>query len=113
MKLFILEISNYLLLVGGAADTRIYWSTFLQDTDLLVFMVDASDTDRLSLAASILKELLGDPRMETVPILIIASKQVVNSTILFYNFIMLYINLVNKFLIHVFYVRTNPFFFNY
>ena len=62
--------------VGGTEDTRTYWSNFLQDTDLLIFMVDASDAPKLSLAVSTLKELLGDPRMDSVPILVVANKQV-------------------------------------
>ncbi|XP_012288892.1 ADP-ribosylation factor-like protein 3 [Orussus abietinus] len=61
--------------IGGADDTRKYWSNFLQDTDLLVFMVDASDTNKLSHAVSELKQLLGDSRMDNVPILVIANKQ--------------------------------------
>ncbi|KAF7404986.1 hypothetical protein HZH66_003892 [Vespula vulgaris] len=61
--------------IGGAENNRKYWSTFLQDTDLLIFMVDASDTSKLSLAVSTLKQLLGDSRMDTVPILVIANKQ--------------------------------------
>lgn len=61
--------------IGGAEKSRKYWSTFLQDTDLLIFMVDASDTSKLSLAVSTLKQLTGDTRMDTVPILVIANKQ--------------------------------------
>ncbi|XP_012261903.1 ADP-ribosylation factor-like protein 3 [Athalia rosae] len=61
--------------IGGADVTRKYWSNFLQDTDLLVFMVDAGDTNKLSLAVYELKQLLGDPRMDAVPILVIANKQ--------------------------------------
>lgn len=61
--------------IGGAKKSRKYWSTFLQDTDLLIFMVDASDTSKLSLAVSSLKELTGDSRMDAVPILVIANKQ--------------------------------------
>ncbi|KAG7190812.1 hypothetical protein KM043_006882 [Ampulex compressa] len=61
--------------IGGASNTRKYWATFLQDTDLLIFVVDASDTNKLSLAVSMLKQLLGDSRMDTVPILVIANKQ--------------------------------------
>ncbi|XP_034181825.1 uncharacterized protein LOC117605078 [Osmia lignaria lignaria] len=61
--------------IGGADATRKYWTAFLQDTDLLLFVVDASDVNKLSLAAITLKQLLGDARLETVPILIIANKQ--------------------------------------
>lgn len=61
--------------IGGADATRKYWASFLQDTDLLIFVVDASDTNKLSTAVSTLKQLLGDSRMDTVPILVIANKQ--------------------------------------
>lgn len=61
--------------IGGAEDTRKHWSIFFQDTDLLLFMVDASDSDKLSIAVSKFKQLLGDSRMDTVPILVIANKQ--------------------------------------
>lgn len=61
--------------IDGSAETRKYWNSFLQDTDLLVFMVDASDLSKLSSAVSTLKELLGDTRMDNVPILVVANKQ--------------------------------------
>ncbi|KOC70303.1 ADP-ribosylation factor 3 [Habropoda laboriosa] len=61
--------------IGGSDATRKYWTAFLQDTDLLLFVVDASDPTKLSLAASILKQLLSDSRMDDVPILIVANKQ--------------------------------------
>lgn len=70
--------NNQIFAVGGAEETRTYWSNFLQDTDLLIFMVDASDVTKLSLAVSTLKELLGDQRMDNVPILVVANKQVSN-----------------------------------
>ncbi|KAI4489941.1 hypothetical protein M0804_004123 [Polistes exclamans] len=61
--------------IGGAESNREFWSTFLQDTDLLIFMVDASNTNKLSLAVSTFKQLLGDTRIDTVPILVVANKQ--------------------------------------
>lgn len=61
--------------IGGSDSTRKYWSAFLQDTDLLMFVVDASDVNKLSSAAFILKQLLSDARMDDVPILVIANKQ--------------------------------------
>ncbi|KAK0081109.1 hypothetical protein PV325_012785 [Microctonus aethiopoides] len=60
---------------GGADKTREHWNNFLQDTDLLMFMVDAGDANKLFLAVSTLKQLLGDPRMDNVPILVVANKQ--------------------------------------
>lgn len=64
------------MLVGGADPTRKYWTAFLQDTDFLLFVVDSSDPNKLPLAASALKHLVGDTRMDTVPVLVIANKQV-------------------------------------
>lgn len=62
--------------IGGAEDTKQYWNNFLQDTDLLLFMVDASsDLHKLSVAVSTFKQLLGDSRIDNVPILVLANKQ--------------------------------------
>jgi GTPase SAR1 family protein len=62
--------------VGGSESVRKYWGNFLQDTDLLVFVVDASDLHNLSLAVTEVKALLGDDRLAGVPILVLANKQV-------------------------------------
>jgi 50S ribosomal subunit-associated GTPase HflX len=55
---------------------RKHWGNFLQDTDLLVFVVDASDSPNLPLAVKEVKTLLGDDRLAGVPILVLANKQV-------------------------------------
>ena len=62
--------------VGGSEVVRKYWGNFLQDTDLLVFVVDAADMHNLSLAVKEIKTLLGDDRLAGVPILVLANKQV-------------------------------------
>ena len=61
--------------IGGGDPTRKYWGALLQDTDLLLFVVDSSDPNKLPLAASTLKQLVGDVRMDVVPILVVANKQ--------------------------------------
>ncbi|PNF26296.1 hypothetical protein B7P43_G02658 [Cryptotermes secundus] len=61
--------------IGGSESVRKYWSNFLQDTDLLVFVVDASDLHSLPLAVKEVKTLLGDDRLTGVPILVLANKQ--------------------------------------
>ncbi|XP_034936642.1 ADP-ribosylation factor-like protein 3 [Chelonus insularis] len=79
-----LKKGNYIFNVweiGGSEETKQHWSNFLQDTDLLVFMVDASDADKLSQAVLALKQLLGDSRMDNVPILVIANKQDVSNAL--------------------------------
>jgi GTPase SAR1 family protein len=62
--------------VGGSESVRKYWGNFLQDTDLLVFVVDASDPHSLPLAVKEVRTLLGDDRLAGVPILVLANKQV-------------------------------------
>ncbi|XP_057335689.1 uncharacterized protein LOC130674387 [Microplitis mediator] len=75
---YVLNNKNYICNVweiGGSDEVRKHWNNFLQDTDLLLFMVDASDANQLSQAVLSLKEILGDNRMDNVPILVIANKQ--------------------------------------
>jgi len=61
--------------IGGSEGVRKYWGNFLQDTDLLVFVVDAADMHNLSLAVKEIKTVLGDERLAGVPILVLANKQ--------------------------------------
>ena len=62
--------------VGGAPSVRKYWSSFVQDTKILVYVVDASDEKRLPESFSELHRILGDERLVQVPILVISNKQV-------------------------------------
>lgn len=48
-------------------------------------MVDASDANKLPLAVSTLKQLLGDQRMDNVPILVVANKQVIQFYLIHYS----------------------------
>jgi signal recognition particle receptor subunit beta len=64
----------YVFSVGGSANVRAYWENYLQDTDVLVFVVDS--TKDLGTAAIELKKLLGDERLAHAPVLIFAHKQV-------------------------------------
>ncbi|XP_013385263.1 ADP-ribosylation factor-like protein 3 [Lingula anatina] len=61
--------------IGGGETVRKYWPNFLQDTDLLVYMVDSSNEARFPEAYTELHILLGDERLKKVPILILANKQ--------------------------------------
>lgn len=47
----------------------------MQDTDLLIFVVDAADTHNIALAVKEVKALIGNERLQNVPIFFIASKQ--------------------------------------
>jgi signal recognition particle receptor subunit beta len=60
--------------VGGSSKVRQYWDNYLQDTDVLIFVVDSTQT--LTTAAIELKRLLGDDRLNHAPVLVFANKQV-------------------------------------
>lgn len=67
----------YLLFaVGGAEKVRKYWANFIQDTDVLVFVVDSADESRLAEAYTEVHILLGDERLKNAPIVLLANKQV-------------------------------------
>lgn len=61
--------------VGGGEKIRKFWSNFLQDTDLLIFVVDAADTHEIVHTVKEFKTVAGDERLKNVPILLVASKQ--------------------------------------
>ncbi|XP_064630871.1 ADP-ribosylation factor-like protein 3 [Lineus longissimus] len=61
--------------IGGSEKVRQYWTNFVDDTDVLVFIVDSSDRDRLEEAAGELMNLLSDKRLHHVPAVILANKQ--------------------------------------
>ncbi|XP_076364048.1 uncharacterized protein LOC143253684 isoform X2 [Tachypleus tridentatus] len=61
--------------IGGSESFRKYWSNFLLDTDVLVFVVDATDVRRLSEVVLELHKLSADERLQKVPFLILANKQ--------------------------------------
>ena len=63
-------------LVGGNANMRKYWSNFIPDAGVLVFVIDSSDRDRFEEAKEELYNLLKDSRVKRLPLLIVANKQV-------------------------------------
>ncbi len=62
-------------IVGGGEKVQNYWSKFTADTDLLIYMVDSCDADKFTQAKEKLNELLQDPCLQNVPLIILASKQ--------------------------------------
>lgn len=66
----------FVVSVGGSEKVRAFWPNFVQDTDILAYMVDSSDESRLAEAYNELHKILGDERLKHVPILILANKQV-------------------------------------
>ncbi|KFQ76671.1 ADP-ribosylation factor-like 11, partial [Phoenicopterus ruber ruber] len=61
--------------VGGQGSLRASWPDYLEDTNILVFVLDSTDTARLPEAAAALEEALSHPRMAGVPVLLLANKQ--------------------------------------
>ncbi|KAK2154211.1 hypothetical protein LSH36_274g00048 [Paralvinella palmiformis] len=68
-----------LLSVGGSEKMRKYWADFIQDCDILVYVVDAaSDGESLKLAGEELQHILDDPGLDSVPLILLANKQDLN-----------------------------------
>ncbi|CAM9604693.1 unnamed protein product [Chrysoparadoxa australica] len=62
--------------LGGQARLRQLWGSFITDVECLVFVMDASDKDRLTEAKSELHKLLLNPEITTCKrVLLLANKQ--------------------------------------
>ncbi|XP_015913064.1 uncharacterized protein [Parasteatoda tepidariorum] len=61
--------------IGGSKSHRVYWSNFVQDTDLLVYVVDAADEHKLAESVKELHILIACDKLKNVPIFILANKQ--------------------------------------
>ncbi|XP_048190289.1 ADP-ribosylation factor-like protein 10 [Perognathus longimembris pacificus] len=62
-----------LLEIGGSQNLRFYWKEFVNEVDVLVFMVDSADRQRLPWARQELHKLLDkDPDL---PVVVVANKQ--------------------------------------
>lgn len=61
--------------IGGQRAIRTYWDNYYKDTDGLVFVVDSSDDERLTETTDVFKQLLAEPLLSKVPILVFANKQ--------------------------------------
>ncbi|KAM9192664.1 ADP-ribosylation factor-like protein 11 [Dugong dugon] len=61
--------------VGGQTQLRASWKDYLEGTDILVYVLDSTDKDRLPEAVAGLREVLDNPNMASVPFLVLANKQ--------------------------------------
>ncbi|XP_017774565.1 PREDICTED: ADP-ribosylation factor-like protein 3 [Nicrophorus vespilloides] len=61
--------------IGGQRKIRPYWKNYFENTDILVYVVDAADKRRLEETGIELYELLGDEKLKEVPLLVYANKQ--------------------------------------
>lgn len=61
--------------IGGSEGVRIYWNNFLEDTDVLVYVVDSADDHRLPESILELQKLAANEKLKKVPFVILANKQ--------------------------------------
>ncbi|XP_065597857.1 ADP-ribosylation factor-like protein 11 [Cyrtonyx montezumae] len=61
--------------VGGQPNLRASWHHYLEDTNILVFVIDSADTARLPEALAVLEDTLDHPGLAKVPVLLLANKQ--------------------------------------
>ncbi|KAG7297296.1 ADP-ribosylation factor protein 3 [Plutella xylostella] len=61
--------------IGGQRKIRPYWRNYFENTDILIYVVDCSDTVRLQETSAELMELLQDEKLKAVPLLVYANKQ--------------------------------------
>lgn len=61
--------------VGGQEKLRPLWRHFFQNTQSLIFVLDSSDLERISEARQELSNVLENPEMEGVPVVVIGNKQ--------------------------------------
>ncbi|XP_066518358.1 ADP-ribosylation factor-like protein 11 [Hoplias malabaricus] len=60
--------------VGGHGSMRANWKYYLEDSEALIFVVDAGDPSRIVEAKHCLKNVLSDHKMADVPLMILANK---------------------------------------
>ena len=61
--------------VGGQQGIRCLWPHYFPNTGLLVYVVDASDRDRIGAARAELSGLLEEESLRDAPLLVLANKQ--------------------------------------
>lgn len=61
--------------IGGQSKIRPYWKNYFENTDVLLYVIDCSDRQRLLETGNELAELLCDPKLDGVPLLVFANKQ--------------------------------------
>ncbi|XP_037884488.1 ADP-ribosylation factor-like protein 3 isoform X4 [Glossina fuscipes] len=61
--------------IGGQWKIRPYWKNYFANTDVLIYVIDCTDRERLAESGNELFEMLMDNRLKQVPLLIFANKQ--------------------------------------
>lgn len=68
------NVTFLLSTVGGSQNLRTYWSHYLKNAHIMVFVVDSTDDKRLQLARQELHRLLEEATQ--LPLMVLANKQV-------------------------------------
>lgn len=61
--------------IGGQRKIRPYWRNYFENTDVLIYVIDSADQKRFEETGLELSELLEEPKLQGVPLLIYANKQ--------------------------------------
>lgn len=61
--------------IGGQKHIRPYWKNYYSNTDAIIYMIDSSDRRRTDEAGDELVQLLDEPELAGVPVLVFANKQ--------------------------------------
>lgn len=77
LKLGKLDLS--IMDLGGQQVFRQFWPGYIERADILIFVLDSSDIQRLSLAKEIFHQAVKDYCTPNIPILILATKQDLNN----------------------------------
>lgn len=61
--------------IGGQRKIRPYWKNYFENTDVLIYVIDSSDRKRFEETGEELNELIDEPKLSGVPLLVYANKQ--------------------------------------
>ncbi|XP_015205156.1 ADP ribosylation factor like GTPase 3, like 1 isoform X2 [Lepisosteus oculatus] len=61
--------------IGGQRKIRPFWKKYLENTDLLIYVIDSADKKRFEETGQELSELIEEENLKGVPVLIFANKQ--------------------------------------
>jgi len=61
--------------IGGQKTIRPYWRNYFENTDVLIYVIDSADRNRLEESGVQLAELLEEEKLAATPILVFANKQ--------------------------------------
>ena len=60
--------------IGGQKTIRPYWRNYYENTEALIYVVDAADRKRIDEAGFELDEILSEEKLATVPLLVFANE---------------------------------------